>query len=1186
MAIIHPPPAQFLLPMNKTDSKAHAPQRVIPTRREYNSWVIDESIEDYALRYAPKSIRKWSLWTVTNTAMSSVSFLAMEAIGATMIWQYGFYNAFYALIVVSILIFLSSWPISYYAAKYNVDIDLLTRGAGFGYIGSTITSLIYASFTFIFLAFEAAIMAMALELTLNIPLALGYLISALIIIPMVIRGIDYINKIQSFTQPIWLFLLLLPWFFIFWKNPGLIEESQYFIGEQTDSLSFNVLAFGAACTLVFSLITQVGEQVDYLRFLPDAEKNAKKWSLAVFLGGPAWIIFGFIKIFVGMMLIVLALHYFVPFDEINNPTYLYWIAYQQVFSHPVIALFFMLIFVCISQIKINVTNAYAGSLAWSNFFARLTHNHPGRIIWLVFNVCIAILLMELGIIHAVERVLGLYSNIALAWIGAIVADLIICKPLGLSPKGIEFRRAYLYDINPVGVGALCIASVLSILCYLDLFGDYAKALAGFIALATSFLSVPIIAYITKGKYYLARTAPPPMSIVQIETCVVCQHDYQSADIADCPAYRGNICSLCCSLEARCHDLCKPHGRWSAQLNQIVATLLPSNWAKRLNSQLGLYILVTFVLGIVLAVCLSLVYIQETSLLGPSNANEINHIFMLFVKIYAVLFLLMCVAAWWLVLNDVSRRNAEQESSTQNQLLIDEIAAHEITDQQLQDARIQAETANAAKSRYLIGISHELRTPLNSILGYSQLIQKQEHLSNQGEMALGVISRSGQHLTALIDGLLDLARIETGKISLHMSDIQFPNFLQQIIKMFEPQFEQKNLKFYADIHDNIPNYVRIDQKRLEQILINLLGNALKFTSKGWVRFKVEYRFQTAYFEIADSGCGIAEQDIGRIFDPFERGSNVMQSSFTGTGLGLPIVKLLTELLGGQLNVQSQLNQGTIFKIKLYLPSKDLIHPIANLHSNHIVGYLGERRKILVVDNEAVDRGLVTNFLKPLGFAVEEAESGLHCLRLVPEFLPDLILMDLTMPTLDGWETARILRRNQMTNVPILIISADANERTTNPQTEILNEDFLVKPVDLNLLLNKIGDKLDIQWIDAASQPSEALDLAEAQQDSTHSVQRDHNVRPDSQNLSPQQSGKEHMLIPPISAMEMPDSVSDAINMLNVLANQGYIRGLKQLLSYCHQHFPHDQALWDNLLQHIARYDLKSVKQDLNEFQLKH
>ena len=162
------------------------------------------------------------------------------------------------------------------------------------------------------------------------------------------------------------------------KNPAL----------EIAEIEVNLIFFGAATTILFALITQIGEQVDYQRFSPSPQQSNKSWHWSVFLGGPFWIILGFFKILMGMLLMVLALKYLIPFDQLNNPTYLYWVAYQQVFENPKIALVFMLIFVCISQIKINVTNAYAGSLAWSNFFARLTHSHPGRLVWLIFNIFI------------------------------------------------------------------------------------------------------------------------------------------------------------------------------------------------------------------------------------------------------------------------------------------------------------------------------------------------------------------------------------------------------------------------------------------------------------------------------------------------------------------------------------------------------------------------------------------------------------------------------------------------------------------------------------------------------------------------------------------------------------------------------------------------------------------------------
>jgi hypothetical protein len=186
-------------------------QRIIKVRRDYNTWVADETIEDYALRFTPRTFRKWSEFRVANTAFGAISFLALEAIGGSITVSYGFTNALWAILFVGVIIFLASLPISYYAAKFGVDMDLLTRGAGFGYIGSTITSLIYASFTFIFFALEAAIMALALQLYFKIPVSLSYLICAVIVIPLVTHGITLISRLQAFTQPLWLVLLLLPY---------------------------------------------------------------------------------------------------------------------------------------------------------------------------------------------------------------------------------------------------------------------------------------------------------------------------------------------------------------------------------------------------------------------------------------------------------------------------------------------------------------------------------------------------------------------------------------------------------------------------------------------------------------------------------------------------------------------------------------------------------------------------------------------------------------------------------------------------------------------------------------------------------------------------------------------------------------------------------------------------------------
>ncbi|MEP6792608.1 MAG: hybrid sensor histidine kinase/response regulator, partial [Ramlibacter sp.] len=414
-----------------------APQRVVKVRRDYNSWVASETMEDYALRYTPLRFRKWSIFRVANTAFGAASFLILEAVGATLLVQYGFLNAFWAILVTGLIIFLAGLPISYYAARYGVDMDLLTRGAGFGYIGSTLTSLIYASFTFIFFALEAAVMAYALELALGIPPSWGYLICALVVIPLVTHGVSAISRLQVWTQPLWLVMLVVPFGYVLMRDPGAFSGVTHYAGEKGVGGVFNLHLFGAALTVGIALITQIGEQADYLRFMPaKTEATRRAWWFGVLAGGPGWVILGVIKMLGGALLAYLAITHMVPPDRAVDPNQMYLAAYEYVFPRYGWAVAATAVFVVVSQLKINVTNAYAGSLAWSNFFSRVTHSHPGRVVWVLFNTLIAFMLMEMNVFQALGDVLGLYSNIAIAWMMAVVADLVVNKPLGLSPPGI------------------------------------------------------------------------------------------------------------------------------------------------------------------------------------------------------------------------------------------------------------------------------------------------------------------------------------------------------------------------------------------------------------------------------------------------------------------------------------------------------------------------------------------------------------------------------------------------------------------------------------------------------------------------------------------------------------------------------------------------------------------------------
>ena len=420
------------LKSSSSDTLSDATQRIVKVRRDYNTWVANETLEDYALRYTPRSFRKWSVLRISNTALGAASFLVLEAVGGTLTINYGFINTFWAILAFGLIIFLTGLPISYYAAKYGVDMDLLTRGAGFGYIGSTITSFVYASFTFILFALEAAIMAYALEMYFHIPLYLAYLLSALVVIPLVTHGITLIGRIQMWTQPVWLILMALPLVMVLIKEPHLLSGLLSFEGKAGTS-EFNIYLFGAATAVGMALITQIGEQVDYLRFMPEkTRENRFRWYFGVLVAGPGWVVIGIIKMLAGAMLAYLATRYGFAWGESNNPTQMYLLGYTYVFNNRNWVMGATLLFVCVSQIKINMTNAYAGSLAWSNFFARLTHSHPGRVVWMVFNALIAVMLMELNVFQALELVLGLYSNIAISWIAVVVADLVINKPLGLT----------------------------------------------------------------------------------------------------------------------------------------------------------------------------------------------------------------------------------------------------------------------------------------------------------------------------------------------------------------------------------------------------------------------------------------------------------------------------------------------------------------------------------------------------------------------------------------------------------------------------------------------------------------------------------------------------------------------------------------------------------------------------------
>ncbi|CAB3754186.1 hybrid sensor histidine kinase/response regulator [Paraburkholderia solisilvae] len=1137
--------------VHQTASPPSTTQRIVKIRRDYNAWVGDETLEDYALRFTPRSFRRWSEFRVANTAIGAVSFLALEAIGGALVINYGFTNAVWAIAAVSVLIFLTSLPISYYAARYGVDMDLLTRGAGFGYIGSTLTSLLYASFTFIFFALEAAIMSLALQLYFNISIDIAYVISSLAVIPVVMFGITLINRLQSWTQPLWLVLFVLPYAAVLWHSPGLLADWTTFSGLAAGGHEFNVIAFGQACTVVFALIVQVGEQVDYLRFLPPlTEHNRRRWWIALLAAGPGWILPGALKMLGGAFLAFVAIQYEIDVGRAAQPTQMYLIAYHHLFDPLGLAAWAlpaMTLFVIVSQLKINVTNAYAGSLAWSNFFARLTHSHPGRIVWLVFNVLIALLLVEMGVFEAIGKVLSLYANIAIAWIGALFADLVVNKPLGYSPRHIEFKRAHLYDVNPVGVGAMLIAAIVAACAHLGAFGVLAQAMSSYIAFGVAFVSAPVIAIATGGRFYLARAAEPPGPHAT-RRCVICENEFEYDDTAHCPAYGGTICSLCCSLDSRCNDCCKPHARFGSQLNGAVHRFFPGATLGPTALRLARYLSLVAAMLALLGVVLYLVWSQSARTLGPLDMPAWNALAHSYVTVFFALSLVGCIFAWWLVLERENRHVTQEESQRQTELLMLEIDAHQKTDAALKRATEAAKSANQAKSRYVTGLSHELRTPLNSILGYAQLLlQTKDEIPAGRHHAIQTIQRSGEHLLALVDGLLDVARIEAGKLQLNVTKVSLPDFISHLSAMLRPQAAEKALTFDVETIGRLPRIVRSDEKCMRQILINLIGNAIRFTAAGTVTLRVSHAWDTVTFEVVDTGPGIAAADLERLFMPFERGYAAREHDH-GAGLGLTICQLLTHALGGSLEVDSEPGRGTRFVVKLFAPE---IHGMEDQPSasGGVRGYRGARRTVLVVDDLPEQRAIVVQVLAPLGFTVVEAASGPDALRWLGVHLADAIIMDISMPGMDGYETSRLIRSSQLSAAPIMLLSANAFADDRERAAAIGCDDYLVKPLQVPLLLEKLASLLQIEWI-VTSETADATKIASR--------------------------------VPPLAALArraLPRALRDS---LAALLEMGYVQGIVEQIDAAAAQWPEWQTELTALRTHAQHFELDEFERLLARF----
>ncbi|AFY41185.1 ATP-binding protein [Nostoc sp. PCC 7107] len=410
----------------------------------------------------------------------------------------------------------------------------------------------------------------------------------------------------------------------------------------------------------------------------------------------------------------------------------------------------------------------------------------------------------------------------------------------------------------------------------------------------------------------------------------------------------------------------------------------------------------------------------------------------------------------------------------NRVLSTEIIERKRIETELRLAEEIAKDSSQAKSEFLANMSHELRTPLNGILGYAQILQRTEPLSEKGSKGIGIIYQCGTHLLTLINDILDLSKIEARKLDLNPIDFYLPAFLDSVSEICRIRAQQKVIGFNLQLDPDLPTGIRADEKRLRQVLINLLGNAIKFTQQGSVTFNVKVinqvpdnKGQIIYkirFEIIDTGAGITSEQVEKIFVPFEQvGSQKRQTE--GTGLGLAISQKILSLMNSQIQVESEFGKGSNFWFEVELPeSKDWAKVSRVVEQGTIIGYQGQKRSILIVDDKWENRSVIVNLLEPVGFTVIEASHGKEGWEQVNAYKLDLIITDLVMPVMDGFEFIKTLRQSgQSEGMPVIASSASVFAIDEYKSIDMGANAFLPKPIEAETLLELLRQFLHLEWL---------------------------------------------------------------------------------------------------------------------------